>query len=131
GPPHVSRPNYTALVVVHELFHALGAVPKCAPHSTGTYHSTDPTDVMSATGIRRGAKIDPGHDDYFETGRSDCPDLARSPYVTKANYARLVLRPSGGGWIGRRGTLVSCNTGHSCRLEARFGERVTLTATAD
>ena len=66
-------------VMVHELFHAFGAVPDCALHADGAHVDDDPTDVMY-TGVDRGTRdsavIDAGRDDYFGHGRADCLDLA-------------------------------------------------------
>lgn len=72
-------------VMVHELFHAFGAVPQCARNvSDGAHVGDDPTDVMYA-GVDRGTRdqavIDTGRDDYFGHGRADCLDLADTAQV--------------------------------------------------
>lgn len=72
-------------VMVHELFHAFGAVPDCAPNlDDGAHVGDDPTDVMYA-GVDRGTRdqavIDTGRDDYFGHGRAGCLDLADTARV--------------------------------------------------
>lgn len=72
-------------VMVHELFHAFGAVPDCARNAgNGAHVVDDPTDVMFA-GVDRGTRdqavIDAGRDDYFGHGRADCLDLADTARV--------------------------------------------------
>lgn len=71
-------------VMVHELFHAFGAVPECARNADGAHVDDDPTDVMFA-GVDRGTRdqavIDTGRDDYFGHGRADCLDLADTARV--------------------------------------------------
>jgi hypothetical protein len=70
-------------VAAHEMTHAFGAVDDCAPHATGDGHTgDDPRDVLysgSATRDWDHITLDPGHDDYYRTGRTDCYDIARSP----------------------------------------------------
>jgi hypothetical protein len=63
--------------------HAMGAVPACAPNFTLAGHSSDsPTDLMYAGPQPwQPSVLDPGHDDYFGHGRSDCLDVARSGYL--------------------------------------------------
>jgi hypothetical protein len=62
--------QYRDLIIPHEIFHALGAVPSEAPHSDGYSHSTDFSDLMYGQGWytlaeAEKAKVDPGHDDYW------------------------------------------------------------------
>jgi hypothetical protein len=76
-------PEAGTYVVAHEMTHAFGAVDDCAPHATGDGHTgDDPRDVLySGPDARDWSSItlDPGHDDYFGTNRTDCYDIARSP----------------------------------------------------
>lgn len=78
-------PGYLDYAMLHELLHSLGAVPTCAPNQHLAGHTSDrPDDIMWA-GTGRWeipGRLDPGRDDYFGHGRSDCFDLARSPYLT-------------------------------------------------
>ncbi|MDB5098458.1 MAG: hypothetical protein JWM80_2879 [Cyanobacteria bacterium RYN_339] len=70
--------------LLHETIHALGFVPKCAPHATDTEHtSDDPTDLMYAESGADDAppQLDPKRDDYFRNDAVDCADLARSPFM--------------------------------------------------
>jgi hypothetical protein len=73
-------------LTAHEITHNLGAVPDCAPHSDGTGHvNDDPRDVLYSGPQARDFNhitLDPGHDDYYATGRTDCTDIANSPYWT-------------------------------------------------
>jgi hypothetical protein len=76
-------PGYWEFGMLHELLHALGFVPACARHDTGTGHVVDsPSDLMY-TGNQRWhpGRLDVGHDDYFRAHIGGCPDLADSPYL--------------------------------------------------
>lgn len=87
-------------VMLHELLHAFGAVPDCAPsQGNGAHVTDDPTDVMYA-GVERGGRdeavIDTGRDDYFGHGRASCLDTADSPYwdrVSRGAASRADFRP--------------------------------------
>jgi hypothetical protein len=71
--------------MLHEILHTLGAVPTCAPHHHRAGHVSDRTDdiMWAGTGAWQvPGHLDPGRDDYYGHGRSDCFDLARSPYLT-------------------------------------------------
>ena len=78
-------PGYLDYAMLHELLHTLGAVPSCAPHHHLAGHTSDrPDDIMWAgTGAWQiPGRLDPGRDDYYGHGRTDCLDVARSPYLT-------------------------------------------------
>ena len=77
------------VTMVHELFHAFGAVAPCAANylsGAGTPRTAhvddDPNDLMYA-GDRIGIPIelDNGHDDYFEHEIPGCTDIADSLYL--------------------------------------------------
>jgi hypothetical protein len=73
-------------LVAHEMTHNFGAVPSCAPHYDGTDHANDDTrDVLYQGPLARDwsdQELDPGHDDYYDTGRSDCVGIEASPFWT-------------------------------------------------
>jgi hypothetical protein len=73
-------------LLAHEMTHNFGAVPSCAPHYDGTAHVNDnPRDVLYQGPMARvwtDQKLDPGHDDYYDTGRPDCPGIDASPFWT-------------------------------------------------
>jgi hypothetical protein len=70
-------------VIAHELLHALGAVPPCAPHYGHDGHTVDNVDDIMYWNAERGPapliELDPGHDDYYDTGNSKCFDVADHP----------------------------------------------------
>jgi hypothetical protein len=87
--PSASTPSFpynATYLAAHEMTHAFGAVPDCAPHSDGTGHVNDDNrDVVYGGNSQRDWEhitLDPGHDDYYGTGRTDCLDIARSPFWT-------------------------------------------------
>jgi hypothetical protein len=81
---------YLDLGIVHEVFHLLGAVPRCAPHARSLkvgnpafdrHVHDDPRDLMAP--VRPDpilTTIDKARDDYYGHGRPDCLDIARSPF---------------------------------------------------
>lgn len=73
-------------LLAHEMTHNFGAVPDCAPHSDGTHHANDdPRDVLYQGAQPRAwsdQQLDPGHDDYYDTGRADCAGITGSAYWT-------------------------------------------------
>jgi hypothetical protein len=81
-----SFPYNATYLAAHEMTHAFGAVPACAPHSDGTGHvNDDPRDVLYGGSLPRDWQhitLDPGHDDYYGHGRTDCLDIAASPFWT-------------------------------------------------
>jgi hypothetical protein len=79
-------PYGATYLTAHEITHNLGAVPDCALHADGTGHvNDDPRDVLYFGPQARDFNhitLDPGHDDYYATGRTDCTDIANSPFWT-------------------------------------------------
>jgi hypothetical protein len=80
-----SPPGYWEYAMLHDILHGLGMVPTCAPHHHLAGHVSDfANDLMWAGSApwQFPARLDIGRDDYYGHGRSDCADLARSPYLT-------------------------------------------------
>lgn len=77
-------PQSEDFTMIHELFHALGAVAPCAPnHGRNAHVVDDPRDLMySGSGKRwsAGPRIDEDRDDYFGHDNGDCTDIADSPF---------------------------------------------------
>lgn len=73
-------PSNAEFGMAHEIFHTLGAVPRCAPHraSDSAHVTDDRRDVMYPGGDPALAILDVGRDDYYGHGRPGCPDLADS-----------------------------------------------------
>jgi hypothetical protein len=89
-------PGYLEFGMIHELMHTLGFVPPCAPHFTRAGHVSDATNDLMYAGDQPWSlppTLDVGHDDYFETGRSDCPDLAKSPFLVGNKPPAPVVKP--------------------------------------
>jgi hypothetical protein len=80
-------PGFFEFGMLHELLHTLGFVAQCAPHHTRAGHASDnPNDLMWAGDApwQLPPRLDIGRDDYYGHGSVDCPDLARSPYLTSS-----------------------------------------------
>jgi hypothetical protein len=78
-------PTYWEYAMLHDILHGLGMVPTCAPHHHLAGHVSDFANDLMWAGNQPWlfpAKLDIGRDDYFGHGRTDCADLARSPYLT-------------------------------------------------
>jgi hypothetical protein len=72
---------YREFIAVHELLHALGMVPTCAPHWTNDNHVSETNDVMTGGIIGNSQLLDVGRDDYFRAHVPECTDLADSAYL--------------------------------------------------
>jgi hypothetical protein len=86
-PSPMGAADYWEYAMLHDSLHALGFVPSCAPHRSATpnWHVDDSGyDLMWGDSPWWGYPLvlDVGHDDYYLTGRSDCPDFAASPFLT-------------------------------------------------
>ncbi|MBI4521088.1 MAG: hypothetical protein HY701_09640 [Gemmatimonadetes bacterium] len=77
-----------AVANLHEAFHTMGLVGRCAPHhnqESGGHVIDDPQDIMSASFPRAlPLKFDAGRDDYYGHGNPACLDLASSPFLLPA-----------------------------------------------
>ncbi len=91
--------GYLEFLALHEVFHVVGAVQRCAPQWTGDHVGDDPGDLMYAgSSPWRPARIDTHNDDYFRTGRADCLDVDRSIFLSpQAADAEI---PAGWGFRG-------------------------------
>src|SRR5678815_3372813 len=89
-----SFPYNATYLAAHEMTHAFGAVPDCAPHADGTGHANDDNrDVVYGGNSQRDwdhITLDPGRDACCGHGRDDCMDIARSPFWT----CRPLVSPS-------------------------------------
>ena len=78
-------------LMAHELTHLLGAVSSCAPnYVSGGHVGGDNRDILfqPTSGNPRdwsNLMLDPGNDDYFNHGRSDCTDIADSALFSVAS----------------------------------------------
>jgi Divergent InlB B-repeat domain len=134
----VDPPGYFEFAMLHEIVHTLGFVAPCAPHVTRVDHVSDsPFDLMWAGDAPWGTnepsrmQLDVGHDDYYGHGRPDCPDLARSPYLTPPEQAALAVTVSGAGAVGVRDSVaaVSGTCRDHCSVSFFRGDQLVLTAT--
>ncbi len=130
------QPGYFDIGILHEVLHAIGFTPPCAPHQSqdgyGDHVDDSPTDIMYAPDARSGfapwdvyhAVLDYNHDDYYRANIPGCPDLSNSPYLTPV--ISVDVTTSGDG------TVVSDPPGISCSPacdSALLAPPVTLTAT--
>ena len=88
--PHLDTPGFpygASYLVAHEMAHALGAAPKCAPHDDGSGHiSDDNHDLLYQGPSPRDwdhLVLDPGHDDYFRHSIPNCADVEDSPLLQR------------------------------------------------
>jgi hypothetical protein len=81
--PSADGPLYADFAILHEIVHTLGVVGRCAPNHTRRGHVSDSVaDLMySGSSAWRPAALDVGRNDYFDHGRPDCLDLARSAFL--------------------------------------------------
>jgi hypothetical protein len=70
----------TAQVALHEMLHALGAVPPCAPNGV-TFHANDTAADLMWPVIGTGKHVDIGRDDYFGHANAGCLDVADSRFL--------------------------------------------------
>ena len=76
------------LLMLHEIFHVLGAVDHGAPDTDGHQHiDGDPTDLMGrGTGI---VTLDRERRNYWRHGRTDIADVATSTYINSGGPSSL------------------------------------------
>lgn len=99
-------------LMAHELAHLLGAVPSCAPNAIpGGHLDGDNRDILYFGSQPRdwnNLMLDPGHDDYYGHGRTDCYDIADSPLLGTWATNRPVV-PLDETCFGQVATLVGTN----------------------
>jgi len=86
GALGATAPAYFDIAMLHEFGHGLGLVPACAPHRHLVAHSSDGANDLMWTGDQpwdvANVVLDVNHDDYYGHGRTDCPDMANSAFLT-------------------------------------------------
>jgi hypothetical protein len=123
------RPDAIDLDMLHEILHALGFVPACAPHhAPGDHVDDDNRDIMYLGAAPRdwaNLAIDPGHDDYWEANIPGCLDLANSDFLISHRFFRLTTTVVGAGSV-----LLSQHDDCSgqCAYVIRDGTAINLTA---
>jgi hypothetical protein len=98
--------------MIHEVVHAMGAVPSCAPHYDGTGHVNDAPNDLMAPFLDEGVPpvLDVNHDDYFHANRPGCWDLSNSRFL-EGGGADLTVTFVGKGQVvgdGAGGVHFSC-----------------------
>lgn len=77
--------GFFEVTILHELLHMLGVVGECGPNYNGSHVNDHPQDLMyhqyDGTFSPLFMYLDFGNDDYYNHGRADCPDLARSIFL--------------------------------------------------
>lgn len=122
-------------VAAHELIHALGAVPRGAPHECpppDDGHTCDNTrDVMypyTDGTLLSGLILDPGRDDYYGHSGS-WPDIQDSPWLVQLDrQTPLNLAISGPGRVVADVPGLDCT--RTCTTAWNSGTRLELTPTA-
>ena len=81
--PDGVTPEINEFKMLHEILHTMGFVAPGSPHHTQAGHlGNNHNDLMYAGDPPwNPSVIDPYHQDYFRTGRTDIPDLARSSFL--------------------------------------------------
>ena len=84
--PRCDRAGYADIAMLHEFGHGLGLVPACAPHQYLGGHASDGANDLMWTGNQpwdvANVSLDLNRDDYYGHGRTDCPDMATSAFLT-------------------------------------------------
>ena len=117
--------------VLHEVLHAIGFVPACAPNHARDGHVSDsPRDLMYAGDEAwRPSVLDVGNDDYFHAHILGCPEFAVSRYLDRGfgpSAAKLTVSVVGPGRVISSPRGISC--GRRCSASFMRGRPVTLRA---
>jgi hypothetical protein len=121
-------PGYAEFIMLHQIMHALGVVPSCAPHQwRGGHVSDNPNDLMWAGNGNwapdgwNSVILDAHNDDYYKAGIAGCFDLDSSPYLTgRATSDRTAPKVS-----SRSPSPNSRGVSTANNVRARFSEWVT------
>jgi hypothetical protein len=121
-------PTYLEFTMLHQIMHAVGVVPSCAPHQwRGAHVSDDPNDLMWAgagnwaPGGWNSVILDAHNDDYYKAGIPGCFDLTSSPYlVGSAPSDRTPPKVS-----SRSPSQGARGVSRAANVRARFSESVT------
>jgi S-layer homology domain len=133
-------PGYLEFAMLHDIVHTLGVVARCAPNHTLNGHVGDSAADLMYSGSAPWAlppALDVGGDDYWATGRADCPDLSKSIFLEPAapdaspppgwpppppppSFSDIGASPFAAeiAWIAERGITNGCGGGRYCPLAA-------------
>ena len=80
-------PGYREFSMIHEVLHALGFVPTCAPHHVLSGHvSDDPHDLMYAGPEPwQPSILDTNRDDYYSANVPGCLDFSQSTFLDSSS----------------------------------------------
>ncbi|HSC90951.1 MAG TPA: hypothetical protein VLB86_04780 [Gaiellaceae bacterium] len=130
----LGRPGFFEIALLHEILHAIGFTPPCAPHRSadiwGDHVNDSRTDLMfgpDATIVGgwdwAHAVLDVNRDDYYRAHVPGCPDLSNSPYLAPLHPVSVT--------VSGPGTVTSSPEGIFCPDLCTWGfpRPVTLTAT--
>jgi len=122
--------SWLYLASTHEIKHAMGHVSDSSPRYDGTYHSTDPTDIMygkaqSTLAAAKALLFDPGRDDYWNDSMRRYDDY----------HNELSLAISDGGSVSAKPTpnpyLSESSCEDDCTMVFRDDEKVSLQASPE
>jgi hypothetical protein len=135
-PIDLGAGHWIAMVLAHELVHALGALPSGAPHACPGdpgHPCDDPTDVIYGPPEPQlplsSVFLDPGHDDYYgHSGRWF--DVQDSPWLVHVGAPLFSVSTtlSGPGAVASDLPGISCPP--ACQADYQQGTAVKLTAYA-
>ena len=116
------------LAILHELMHTIGFVPTCARHFVGAGHVSDsPTDLMYQGPLDwHPSVLDVGHDDYFDAGIANCPDLSTSPWLAGGRKLPVTVAVKGPGSVTSVPAGVACPK--RCKTTVESGAGIVLRA---
>jgi hypothetical protein len=79
--PAIGATVNTGQVALHEMLHALGAVPNCATNASD-FHVSGPSNDLMWTNLGTDKHVDIGRDDYFGHSIPGCLDVEDSPFLS-------------------------------------------------